>query len=157
VPLLLLRMYSREQSAQIRQAFWTSFGKYMSPVPNAGGEHINWVNYKTGIKHIYLRMDADREKAYIGLEITHADLVTQQLYFEQILSYKSLLENADEWEWSNNLVNENGKPFCAISKTITNVNVFRQPDWPQIISFLKSSVIEIDAFWYIVKDLVEIL
>jgi len=150
-------MYSREQSARIRQDFWTSFGKYMSPIPNAGGEHINWVNYKTGIKNIYLRMDADRERAWIALEITHNDQLTQQLYFDQLVSFKSLLENAGEWEWSAHEIKDNGKPFCSISKSITQVNVFRQTDWPTIISFLKSSIIELDAFWYVVKDLVEIL
>jgi hypothetical protein len=150
-------MYSREQGARIKQDFWTSFGKYMSPVPNAGGESINWVNYKTGIKNIYLRMDANRDGASIALEIIHSDRVTQQLYFEQLLSYKSLLENAGEWEWSTNKIKDEGKHYCAISKYIEQVNVFRQTDWPQIISFLKSSAIQMDAFWYIAKDLIEVL
>ena len=102
-------------------------------------------------------MDANRDGAHIALEIMHNDRVTQQLYFEQLVSYRSLLENTQEWKWSADEIKENGKHFCAISKSIKEVNVFRQTDWPQIITFLKSSLIELDAFWYIVKDLLEVL
>ena len=48
-------MYNRNEMARIKQDFWTSFGKYMLPVQPAGDEKINWINYKTGIKGIFLK------------------------------------------------------------------------------------------------------
>ena len=49
-------MYSKAEATQLRQAFWTAFGQYMAPVPSAEGETTNWINYKTGFKHLYFRM-----------------------------------------------------------------------------------------------------
>lgn len=54
-------MYTREQISQLRQEFWTTFGQYMSPVLSAEGGKINWLNYKTGIKHLHFKMDADKK------------------------------------------------------------------------------------------------
>ncbi|MFA6248901.1 MAG: DUF4268 domain-containing protein, partial [Mucilaginibacter sp.] len=49
-------MYSKDQASQLKQAFWTAFGQYMGPVLSAEGLRTNWINYKTGVKHIYFRM-----------------------------------------------------------------------------------------------------
>ena len=51
-------MYSKHEASQLRQEFWTPFGRYMQPVLSSEGERVNWINYKTGAKHIYFRMDA---------------------------------------------------------------------------------------------------
>jgi len=66
-------MYSREEAAQIKRDFWTRFGQYMRPVPGASGDTINWLNYKTGIRHLFFRLDAGRQQASIGIEIRHPD------------------------------------------------------------------------------------
>ena len=76
-------MYSRAETTKIKKDFWTAFGLYMKPVPNAEGRRTNWQNYKTGIKDIYFRMKAERDFASIGIEITHNDLELQQLYYEK--------------------------------------------------------------------------
>jgi len=45
----------------------------MRPVTAANGDRINWINYKTGVRNIYFRMDADINYASIAVELTHAD------------------------------------------------------------------------------------
>ena len=42
-------MYSRQEASQLRKNFWTSFGQYMRPLPNADGERVNWLNYKAAV------------------------------------------------------------------------------------------------------------
>ena len=73
----------------------------MSPVLSSEGEKTNWINYKTGEKDIYFRMNADNKKASIGIELTHKDEDIQALYFEQFQQLKKLLHNAlqEEWNW----------------------------------------------------------
>ncbi len=73
-------VYSKEQASQLRQAFWTALGQYLAPIPSAEGQKVNWVNYKTGIKHVYFRMQADHKKASISIEITHPDVGVQELF-----------------------------------------------------------------------------
>ena len=50
-------MFSRQEASQLRKEFWTAFGTYMKPVPSAEGEKVNWLNYKTGEKDVFFKMD----------------------------------------------------------------------------------------------------
>jgi hypothetical protein len=38
----------------------------MKPVPSASGQPVNWINYKTGIRNIHFKMDADNTSAVIA-------------------------------------------------------------------------------------------
>jgi len=142
-------MYSKQEASQLKQAFWTAFGQYMSPVMSAEGERINWMNYKTGEKDIYFRMNADNKKASIAITITHKDEGLQDLYFQQFVQLKNMLHDAlqEQWTWALHVNDEQGKTISIIYKELENVNIFKQEDWPQIISFFKPRIIALDAFW----------
>jgi hypothetical protein len=142
-------MYSRQQASELRQAFWTAFGKYMQPILSAEGEKVNWVNYKTGEKNIYFRMNAGNRSSSIAIEITHTDIELQQLYFEQFGQLKTLLHRAlnEEWNWQLHFNDENGKVISRIYKELNNVSLFNQNDWPALISFFKPRIIALDEFW----------
>ncbi len=142
-------MYTKEQASQIRQAFWTAFGQYMALHPSVEGYKVNWINYKTGLKHVYFRMNAEKNAASIAIEIIHPDIEIQQLFYEQFLTLKLMLEDYQQetWEWVLHTSDNNGKTISRICKELPNVNVFRQDDWPAIISFLKPRIIALDAFW----------
>jgi hypothetical protein len=142
-------MYKREQASQLRQAFWTTFGQYIAPLLSAEGLKVNWLNYKTGLKHVYFRMQADNRKASIAIEITHPDAELQELFFEQFTKLKSLLhdEVGEKWEWQLHTTDESGKTISRIYKEISPVNMFNQEDWPQLISFFKPRIIALDEFW----------
>ncbi|MDN3584848.1 DUF4268 domain-containing protein [Mucilaginibacter flavus] len=142
-------MYSRDQASQIKQAFWTAFGQYIAPQPSADGLRINWINYKTGIKHLYFKMQADKRSAFIAIEITHPDFGMQELMFEQFKELKPVLAAsiAEDWEWQLHHVDESGKTVSRIIKTLPSVSVFNQNDWPALISFFKPRIIALDDFW----------
>ncbi|GAB3200127.1 hypothetical protein ABID22_003080 [Pontibacter aydingkolensis] len=142
-------MYSREQASQLRQAFWTAFGQYIAPHPSADGYKINWSNYKTGLKHVYFRMQADKKMASIAIELTHSDPDIQELFFEQFIELKSLLHEylGEEWEWELHAVNSEGKTISRIYTELPGVSVFNQDDWPALISFFKPRIIALDEFW----------
>lgn len=142
-------MYTREEASQLRQAFWTALGQYLSPHFSSDGMKINWVNYKTGIKDVSFRMHADKQKAFIAIELTHPDPDIQELFFEQFLELRHLLHEyvGEEWEWDLHTSNEYGKTISRIYKEISGVSVFNQDDWPTLISFLKPRIIALDDFW----------
>ncbi len=81
-------MYTKQQTSGLRQEFWTAFGQYMSPVLSEDGEKINWINYKTGVKDVFFKMNAANKFADISIELTHADVEMQQLFFERFLRVK---------------------------------------------------------------------
>jgi hypothetical protein len=142
-------VYSKAEIAQLRQAFWTAFGQYMAPVPSAEGWPTNWINYKTGLKHVYFRMHADNRQARIGIELTHSDAGIRELFFEQFLELKTLLHETlgEPWRWELHATDANGLPLSRISAELQPVNLFNRDDWPALISFFKPRLIALDEFW----------
>jgi hypothetical protein len=142
-------MYTREQASQIRQSFWTTFGQYMVPIPSSEGVKVNWINYATGLKHVYFRMHAAKKEASIGIELTHPDKDIQEIFFEQFIELRPILHECvgEEWQWLLHTSDEHGKTISRIYKEIKSVNVFNQNDWPELISFFKPRIIALDDFW----------
>jgi hypothetical protein len=142
-------MFKREEASNIRQEFWTTFGKYMSPIPSAEGIKINWINYRTTIKEVYFRMDVNHNKAVISITMEHHDPEIRELYFQQFQELKNLLHTTlqEEWEWQLQASLEEGKKISRISKTRSGVSVFNKEDWPELISFFKPRMIALDQFW----------
>lgn len=150
-------MYSKEEASKLRQQFWITFGKYMKPIPSADGLPINWVNYKTGVKNVFFKMNADQRKTTISIEITHQDEEARAIYFEQFKALKLLFSDAvnEEWVWEQSVLNEYGIPFAQISVSLTGISIFNQKNWPEIISFLKPRILALDQFWVDVKPIFE--
>ncbi len=152
-------MYTREEASYIKQQFWTRFGKYMSPVLSAEGEKINWINYKTGIKHLSFKMNATHEFAYIGIEISHKDPLLALAIYDQFKVLRGELEEVlgEKWEWQDEYENEHYQRLSTISRQQTPSNIFKETDWPEIISFLKPRIIQLDRFWSDYKMIFEMI
>jgi len=142
-------MYSREISSQLRQQFWTSFGRYMAPVLSAEGEKVNWINYKTGEKGFRFLMDADNKGAEIFIELSHNDPGIRELYFDQLIELKGILHGTvgEEWTWTREITDKSGRQISKVGITLPGVSVFRQEDWPGLIRFFKPRIIALDEFW----------
>lgn len=142
-------MYTREEAAAVKETFWKTFGQYMSLVPSAEGLKINWINYKTGIRYLNFKTDADSKKARISIQLSHPDPGMRALMFEQFLQLKKLLEAAleEDWEWQENVTDDYGKEVSSIACELKGVNIFRKEEWTKLISFFKPRLIALDAFW----------
>jgi hypothetical protein len=147
-------MYSKQETSILKQQFWTSFGQYMAPVPSAEGVKINWVNYKTGIKDLNFKMEADNKVATISIVMAQADIARQTIFFNQFMQLKNVLRDVlqEEWQWVLHMQDENNKTLSGIYTSLAGVNIFKKEDWPRIISFLKPRIIALDAFWNDVRD-----
>ena len=150
-------MFSKDEASKLKEQFWITFGKYMKPVPSAEGLFINWVNYKTGVKHIYFRMDAEQKYASIAIEIAHPDAGVRALLFEQFEAFKLILEEAlnESWDWQPTATNNFGKEVARIECVLPKLSVYNQQQWPDIIAFLKPRIIALDEFWVDVKPVFE--
>ncbi len=146
-------MYSKDEASQIRQAFWTAFGQYIAPQLSADGLRINWINYKTGIKHLNFKMQAGNRQAYMAIEISHPDAGMQELMFEQFKELKAVLNTNlnEEWDWELHTRDENNKLVSRIIKTLPSASIFNRNDWPALISFFKPRIIALDEFWSVAQ------
>lgn len=143
------RLYSKEETRQLKEKFWTKFGQYLAVVPSAEGEQVNWVNYKTGVKHLYFKMHATNKYAQVAITIAHPDQGIRNLMFSQFKALKVVLEDTlqEEWDWIEDDSDEYGKVTAVIRITKYGVSIFNQNDWPELISFFKPRIIALDEFW----------
>jgi hypothetical protein len=147
-------MYSKQESAALKRKFWTVFGQYMKPLRSESGEIVNWLNYKTGVKNLYFRLDTERSTARISIEMRMRGIEERVEMFERFISLKNIFHSnaGNGWIWEEKITDEDGITISRISKSI-QANVLVDTDWPEIISFFKSSILGLDAFWTEVKEL----
>ena len=146
-------MYSRQEASQRKQEFWTTFGQYMTPLRSAEGEKVNWVNYKTGEKDIFFRMQTDTTEASIAIVLTQKDDEIRLLYFEQFIQVRKVFFETvgSDWLWEQNAVDSYGRPVSRIILKKEHVSVLKKEDWPELISFFKKGILALDEFWSQVK------
>ena len=147
-------MYSPHYESAMREKFWSSFGRYVSPVTSASGEKINWVNYKTGIKNIQFKMTAGKSEAVINIEITGEAQKINKLFI-LFLSFKLGFEKGFErkWKWIPEKVQVDGKVIACIFCSLEEASIFNKEDWPTLITFFKTSMITLDEFWVTHKEI----
>jgi hypothetical protein len=146
-------MFSKQQTSKLKTQFWTNFGQYIKPVPAASGLLVNWINYKTGIRHIHFKMDADNTTAVVAIEISHPKEEERLHYYNQFVSLKNLLTTTTKFNWQwNETIETDHKTISSISLQLDDANILDQGDWLAIISFLKPRIIALDAFWELVKE-----
>jgi hypothetical protein len=143
-------MYTKEEVSRQKQAFWTTFGRYMQPVLSTEGTAVGWLNYKTGIPGIQFKMEADHNQVSIAIVLSHKDDVLRAAHYEKLTELKVMFESeleGEDWLWHEHTIDKWGKNFSAVRKELTGVNIHRKEDWPAMISFLKKRLIALDAFW----------
>ncbi|ANQ50777.1 DUF4268 domain-containing protein [Flammeovirga sp. MY04] len=148
-------MFSREEHSRLRAAFWTQFGQLMKPFKSEEGKRINWTNYKTGVKSVFFKMEADKKKCGVGIYLTHKDPDIQQLIFEQFEEMKSYLHSVleEEWEWELHTKNEMRQTISRIYIEKEGVNMFKPEDQADIYEFLKPRMLKLDEFWRDTKEI----
>jgi hypothetical protein len=147
-------MYTPQQASKLRSDFWASFGHYMRPLPGANGETKNWLNYKTGVKHLYFRMDADQHHAGIAIEIRSPDTKQRVELYNKLEALSSIFTDTagKGWTWEKAVMDHDGQEMSRIIQVIQDVNVYNKADWPAIISFLKPKMLDLDRFWDLVRE-----
>ncbi len=75
-------MYSKEESRQVRQQFWTSFGKSFPR---------KWLLYNTKIKDVSFKFAFGIRNAMVSLDIEDSRLAKRIEIWEKIIALKSIL------------------------------------------------------------------
>ncbi len=102
-------------------------------------------------------MSANGQIAEISFILSHPSLQDQKDVFDQLHSFKNLLDtpSVPAWRWQLHTAGENGKTNCKINSVLTGLQVFNRHDWPGLISFFKPRLIALDAFWSQIKPAFE--
>lgn len=147
-------MYSRQEKQQLKKAFWTAFGLYMKPVPGAETEHPHWINYKTGLAHIFFHMFTQERTVQIGIEFRHASPQHRDTAMAHFISQQAFFQSVagNGWMMDEAFVAEGGNTIATVYQSKNGLSVLNKEQWPEIISFLKPRIIALDAWWSFAKD-----
>lgn len=137
-------MFSREESAKMRQEFWTSFGKSFPR---------KWILYQTKIKGLSFKFNFDTKKAMVLMEI-EGSLEHRIKYFEKMQSLQDILER----DFLSNVVYaesyelDNGKEVSCIFVEKKGVCIHNRETWREAMLFLNENMSKIEDFWIEYED-----
>jgi hypothetical protein len=140
-------VFSKEESARIRQEFWTSFGKSFPR---------KWLLYNTKIKDLSLKFYADRKKARVMIDIEMKDELFREAYYDKFLSLKSLMQNEiPELIFEKEFYLENGKQISRIYTELTNVSIHNKNTWHKIYAFFNTNMEKLENFFIEYQDFIK--
>lgn len=139
-------MFSKEEAAQIRKNFWTTFGKSFPR---------KWIKYNTQIKGFSFKFVAERQQAMVVLDIEHPDEIYNQLLFEQLQSLKTILteEFLPEVIFDDEYELESGKIIHRIYVPYPNkFSIYNKDSWKTCFEFFVESMNQFELFFYEYED-----
>lgn len=148
-------MLSKTEQKEKNSIFWggvkTKMKKYMSVT----GRRINWLNYPTEAKELYLRLHADGKTCSVNFDIQTRNNGVREVIWEQMGELKAVLlaEMKDEGSWIENYTMPDGRTISRITWERTDLNYFKEEDIPLIYDFLKEKIIAFDRFYQEYKDI----
>lgn len=141
-------MFSREESKQLRQEFWISFGKSFPR---------KWTLYNTKIKNFSFKFYFDEKKAMVLLDIEDQELEKRFKYYEKIESLQSILKNEylPDVIYMNTFYLDNGKEISRIYVELKNVSIHNKSTWQQTMEFLNETMGKFEEFWSEYEDFIK--
>ncbi|TVZ57343.1 uncharacterized protein DUF4268 [Lutibacter sp. Hel_I_33_5] len=140
-------MFSKEEAAQLRKEFWTSFGKSFPK---------KWLLYHTRIKGFAFKFVADRKKAMVCLDIEHPDEIANELLYDQLLSLKALLETElpevifnEAYELDNRKVIK--RIYIPFDKKFS---IHNKNTWRDCYEFYVDTMPKLELFFYEYEDFI---
>lgn len=142
-------MFTKEEKKKLKLEFWSRLEDQMTRLKNPHGSKVNWMNYNTGINHLYFRMEADEKAARLCIDLQFPDNGVREVYWDQFEEFRDLLNDRFKGKliWLKEFDHENGKTISRIYLEKAEVNINNQKDWDKMHLFLKLSFVKLDEFW----------
>ena len=102
-------------------------------------EKVKWINYQTGIKSIFVRLDANQKIARVCIDIQHKDVDIRELHYEQFMQLKKVFSSISEvnWIWEENYLSQNNTEFSRIYSEHSNFNIYDKAKWKSAFDFYR--------------------
>lgn len=142
-------MFSKEESRQLRELFWTSFGK---SYPH------KWLLYNTKIKGFSFKFHFDTKTALVALDLED-DLENRISYWEKLVALKSILleDYLPEALYEEIYFLENGKEISRIYVPLeSKVSIHNKNSWQEVMVFFNEKMLLFEAFFEEYKDVIKL-
>lgn len=142
-------MFSKEEAAQLRKDFWTSFGKSFPR---------KWLLYNTKIKDFSFKFVADKKTALVCLDIESGYKTKNVLLFEQLLELKTILTE----DYLPDVIFDELYPLAS-GKIIHRIyveykgdfNIYDKNTWQQVFIFFKEAMNQFEEFYENYEDFIK--
>ncbi|MGB0933627.1 MAG: DUF4268 domain-containing protein [Lishizhenia sp.] len=142
-------MFSKEELRNRKALFWNEFRAIMTLERSVSGRKVNWINYNSGIKFLFIRLDATSKKATFSIDIQPKDDGIREIVYEQFTELKKVLESefSQPGIWEEAFVLPSQQEISRIYWELDNVNMFRREDKQKIFDFFKDNLLAFDRFY----------
>ncbi len=149
-------MLSKEELKAKNTHFWNEFRKTMNKESSVTGRQINWINYPTDVKDIYVRMEVNAKGASLCFDIQPKNDGIRQILWEQMTELKTIMESemGVKASWNEKSHYWNERLISRIKWEDNTLNYFKEEDIPKIINFLKDKLLRFDKFYQEYKDII---
>lgn len=141
-------MFSKEESRQLRETFWTSFGKSFPR---------KWILYDTKIKGFSFKFHFDTKSALVALDLED-DLETRINSWEKLLSMKSILkeEYLPDAIFEEEYYLDNGKEISRIYVPLEQkVSIHNKNSWQEVMVFFNTTMDKLESFFTDFEDILK--
>ncbi|WP_040250495.1 DUF4268 domain-containing protein [Psychroserpens mesophilus] len=141
-------MFSKEESRQLRQEFWTSFGKSFPR---------KWILYDTKIKGFSFKFHFDTKSALVALDLED-DLETRINTWEKLLSLKTILKDdyLPEAIFEEEYYLDNGKEISRIYIPLEQkVSIHNKNTWQEVMVFFNTTMDKFETFFTDFEDILK--
>jgi len=141
-------MFSKSESKQIRQEFWTSFGEQYPR---------KWLLYNTKIKDVTLKFTFTTKKAQVSIDIEPNDKLIEAYYYDKLTSLKNILitEYLDDIIFDDTYQLDNGKFISRVYVELTDVSIHNRKNWNDVMFFLNEKMSQLEEFFLDYKDFID--
>ena len=142
-------MYSKEESAAIREEFWTSYGKSFPR---------KLILYRTQIKDFSFKFVADKKEALVCLDIESFDKTKNELLFDQVLELKSNLteDYIPDVVFDELYPLNNGKIIHRVYVTYKGeFNMHNKDTWQGVFLFFNEAMNQFEEFYEDFEDFIK--
>ena len=146
--IIFVNMFSKEESRQIREEFWTSFGKSFPR---------KWILYNTKIKGFSFKFNFDTKKAFVSLDIED-NLESRIKYWEKLMALKSILleDYLPDAIFEEEHFLDNGKEISRIYLPLeAKVSIHNKNSWRETMEFFNETMNLFEAFFEEYKDVIK--
>ena len=147
-------MLTKEARKELNTNFWEGLRKEMRNYKSSNGRGINWINYPSDVKDIYIRLVVAPKKTTLCFDIQPKDDDIRSILWEQMTELKVVMESeVGEALWNEESHEFNGRKVSRIHWELNDLNFYDIKNHKEINRFLRDKLIKFDTFYQEYKEI----
>jgi hypothetical protein len=138
-------MFSKKESKQLREQFWTAFGK---SYPR------KWILYNTKLKGLSLKFHFELKKAMVSLDLEDLPKDQHEVLWNKLNSLKVILveEYLEDVIYNPTYILDNQKEISRIYVQKNHVSIHDKSSWRDTMEFLNEKMTAMESFFEQYRD-----